>query len=92
MGDGPEGVSNGIANVTTFPAPLYVASSFDEDLAFRYGLNTAREQTAKGRNVILAYVPIRGSLFSDSDLLLREDYPNQTHHKYTTYASLGSKC
>lgn len=54
MGDGPEGVSNGISNVTTFPAPTFVSSSFDEDLAFRYGLAISKEHTAKGRNVILA--------------------------------------
>ncbi|ORY63820.1 glycoside hydrolase family 3 domain-containing protein [Leucosporidium creatinivorum] len=54
MGDGPEGVSNGIANVTTFPAPIVVAASFDRDLEYRFGVALAEEHSTKGRNVVLA--------------------------------------
>nr|XP_031859425.1 uncharacterized protein CI109_005069 [Kwoniella shandongensis]KAA5526497.1 hypothetical protein CI109_005069 [Kwoniella shandongensis] len=53
MGDGPSGVSNGLGNVTTFPAPIVVASSWDPDLMYDYAKAIAREHHDKGHNVAL---------------------------------------
>ncbi|PSN62724.1 glycoside hydrolase family 3 domain-containing protein [Corynespora cassiicola Philippines] len=54
MGDGPAGVGNSLNNVTTFPAPVVAASSWNESLQYAYGQALAQEHMAKGRNVVLA--------------------------------------
>jgi beta-glucosidase len=54
MGDGPSGVGNSLNNVTTFPAPVVGASSFNTTLEYEYGRALAREHMTKGRNVVLS--------------------------------------
>lgn len=54
MGDGPAGVGNSLDNVTTFPAPVVTASSWNPSLAYAYGQALAQEHMAKGHNVVLA--------------------------------------
>jgi len=53
MGDGPSGVSNGLGNVTTFPAPIVVASSWNPNLMYDYAKAVAQEHRDKGHNVAL---------------------------------------
>jgi beta-glucosidase len=54
MGDGPAGVGNSLDNVTTFPAPVTVAASWNTSLQFFYGQALAQEHKTKARNVVLA--------------------------------------
>lgn len=54
LGDGAGGVSNGLRQVTQFPAPVALASTWDVDLAREYGAAQGMEQAGKGRNVVLA--------------------------------------
>ncbi|KPI41063.1 Beta-glucosidase [Cyphellophora attinorum] len=54
MGDGPAGVSNAMTNVTTFPAPVLSASSWNSTVQYVYGQAMAAEHRGKGRNVVLA--------------------------------------
>ncbi|KAK8063903.1 beta-glucosidase [Apiospora saccharicola] len=54
MGDGPAGVGNSLNNVTTFPAPVVAASTWNTSLQYAYGQALAREHLGKGRNVVLA--------------------------------------
>lgn len=54
MGDGPEGVGNNLNNVTTFPAPVLITATWDEDLNKKFGEALAQEHRSKGRNVIFA--------------------------------------
>ena len=54
MGDGPAGVGNSLNNVTTFPAPVAAAASWNTSLEYAYGQALAQEHMAKGRNVILS--------------------------------------
>ncbi|KAH7374129.1 glycoside hydrolase family 3 domain-containing protein [Cadophora sp. MPI-SDFR-AT-0126] len=54
MGDGPAGVGNNLDNVTTFPAPVVAASSWNTSLQYAYGQALAQEHKSKGRNVVLA--------------------------------------
>jgi len=54
MGDGPAGVGNNLDNVTTFPAPIVAASSWNTSLQYAYGQALAQEHKSKGRNVVLA--------------------------------------
>ncbi|KAF2765743.1 glycoside hydrolase family 3 domain-containing protein [Teratosphaeria nubilosa] len=54
MGDGPAGVGNSLNNVTTFPAPVVGASSWNTSLQYAYGQALAQEHKTKGRNVILS--------------------------------------
>ena len=51
--DGPNGV-RGVAGATAFPSGLTLASSFDLELARRFGDAVAREALAAGRNAMLA--------------------------------------
>jgi len=51
MADGPAGVRWGPA--TAFPAPVAMASTWDEDLLFRIGQVIGREMKSKGRNFFL---------------------------------------
>ncbi|HTX93115.1 MAG TPA: glycoside hydrolase family 3 C-terminal domain-containing protein, partial [Anaerolineales bacterium] len=52
--DGPAGVSDGMIQVSAFPAPIAVAASWDTGLMERYGVAMAEEELAKGANVQLA--------------------------------------
>lgn len=67
--DGPEGVADGVQNVTAWPAALTVAASWDRDLVYQYGRAMAEEQYTKGSNVMLgpmvnlARVPVGGRVF-----------------------------
>ncbi|KAH7310290.1 glycoside hydrolase family 3 domain-containing protein [Rhexocercosporidium sp. MPI-PUGE-AT-0058] len=54
MGDGPAGVGNNLDNVTTFPAPVVAAASWNTSLQYAYGQALAQEHKSKGRNVVLA--------------------------------------
>ncbi|KAG9191313.1 hypothetical protein G6011_09401 [Alternaria panax] len=54
MGDGPAGVGNSLNNVTTFPAPIAAAASWNTSLEYAYGQALAQEHMAKGRNVVLS--------------------------------------
>ncbi|KAH7024810.1 glycoside hydrolase family 3 domain-containing protein [Microdochium trichocladiopsis] len=54
MGDGPGGVSNGLTNVTTFPAPVLSAATWNSTIQYVYGHAMATEHLGKGRNVVLA--------------------------------------
>lgn len=54
MGDGPAGVGNNLNNVTAFPAPVLITSSWDPDLFYLFGQALAQEHRSKGRNVVLA--------------------------------------
>ncbi|KAL4797536.1 glycoside hydrolase superfamily [Aspergillus venezuelensis] len=54
MGDGPEGVGNNLANVTTFPAPILTASTWNSTLNELFGRALGAEHKAKGRNIVLA--------------------------------------
>ncbi|KAE9979457.1 hypothetical protein EG327_007022 [Venturia inaequalis] len=54
MGDGPAGVGNSLNNVTTFPAPVVAAASWNTSLEYAYGQALAQEHMAKGRNVVLS--------------------------------------
>lgn len=54
MGDGPAGVGNSLNNVTTFPAPVVAASTWNTSMQYAYGQALAREHLGKGRNVVLA--------------------------------------
>lgn len=54
MGDGPAGVGNNLNNVTTFPAPVVAAASWNITLEYAYGQALAQEHMSKGRNVILS--------------------------------------
>ncbi|KAK8113188.1 beta-glucosidase [Apiospora sp. TS-2023a] len=54
MGDGPAGVGNSLNNVTTFPAPVVAASTWNTSVRYAYGQALAREHLGKGRNVVLA--------------------------------------
>lgn len=54
MGDGPAGVGNDLNNVTAFPAPVLITSSWDPGLFYLFGQALAQEHRSKGRNVVLA--------------------------------------
>lgn len=54
MGDGPAGVGNSLNNVTTFPAPVMAASSWNTSVQYAFGQAMAQEHMGKGRNIILA--------------------------------------
>lgn len=54
MGDGPEGVGNSMNNVTTFPAPVAAAASWNATLQYVFAQALAQEHLGKGRNVVLA--------------------------------------
>ncbi|TDZ38822.1 Beta-glucosidase [Colletotrichum spinosum] len=54
MGDGPAGVGNSLDNVTTFPAPVMAASSWNTSVQYAYGQALAQEHMGKGRNIVLA--------------------------------------
>jgi beta-glucosidase len=51
--DGPAGIGNGLDAVTQLPAPIGLASSWDTDLAHRYGEVIGAEARAKGASVSL---------------------------------------
>ena len=48
------GVGNSLNNVTTFPAPVVAAASWNTSLEYAYGQALAQEHMAKGRNVVLS--------------------------------------
>ncbi|KAL4900067.1 glycoside hydrolase superfamily [Aspergillus multicolor] len=54
MGDGPEGVGNNLANVTTFPAPILTVATWNKTLNNLFGSALGAEHKSKGRNVVLA--------------------------------------
>lgn len=54
MGDGPAGVGNSLNNVTTFPAPVVAASTWNTTVQYLFGQALAQEHMGKGRNVVLA--------------------------------------
>ncbi|KAK7996160.1 beta-glucosidase [Apiospora marii] len=54
MGDGPAGVGNSLNNVTTFPAPVVAAATWNTSVQYAYGQALAQEHLGKGRNVVLA--------------------------------------
>ncbi|KAL4967887.1 glycoside hydrolase family 3 protein [Aspergillus stella-maris] len=54
MGDGPEGVGNNLGNVTTFPAPILTASTWNSTLNELFGRALGAEHKSKGRNIVLA--------------------------------------
>lgn len=46
--DGPQGVADGITNVTAFPSALSVVASWDPEAMALFGRTMAEEQYAKG--------------------------------------------
>ncbi|PQE23746.1 putative periplasmic beta-glucosidase precursor protein [Rutstroemia sp. NJR-2017a BBW] len=54
MGDGPAGVGNSLNNVTTFPAPVLDAATWNITLMYLYGQALAQEHKDKARNVVLS--------------------------------------
>jgi beta-glucosidase len=54
MGDGPAGVGNSLNNVTTFPAPVLDAATWNTTLMYQYGQALAQEHKDKARNVVLS--------------------------------------
>ena len=67
--DGPQGVGDGLRDVTAWPSALAAAASWDTDLLTRWGAAMGREQYLKGTNVMLgpgtnlARVPLNGRLY-----------------------------
>jgi beta-glucosidase len=67
--DGPAGVGDGLNLVTSFPAPITLAATWDTDLAEQFGAAIGAEQSAKGTNVHLGpmmnidRVPLAGRNF-----------------------------
>lgn len=51
--DGPQGVADGVPDVTAFPGALTVVQTWDPLLAFEFGSAQAAEQKAKGSAVLL---------------------------------------
>lgn len=54
MGDGAEGVGNSMSKLTTFPAPVVGAASWNTSQHYAFSQALAQEQKTKGRNVVLA--------------------------------------
>eukprot|EP01006_Ploeotia_vitrea_P025739 TRINITY_DN58631_c0_g1_i1.p1 TRINITY_DN58631_c0_g1~~TRINITY_DN58631_c0_g1_i1.p1 ORF type:complete len:677 (-),score=96.18 TRINITY_DN58631_c0_g1_i1:65-1990(-) len=67
--DGPQGVGDGMRNVTAWPSALTVVAAWDTNLMFKYGQGMGQEQRIKGSNVMLgpmvniARVPVDGRSF-----------------------------
>ena len=67
--DGPQGVADGLVNVTGWPSQLTVASAWDPALMKQWGAAMGAEQKLKGTNVMLgpdvnlARVPWSGRVF-----------------------------
>jgi beta-glucosidase len=67
--DGPQGVADGVKEVTCWPSSLAVAASWDLTLVNNWAAAMAAEQKAKGTNVMLgpdiniARVPVGGRIF-----------------------------
>ncbi|KAK4225758.1 family 3 putative glycoside hydrolase [Podospora fimiseda] len=59
FGDGPSGI-RGQEFVSSFPAGIHLASTFDSDLMYAYGLALGAEYRGKGINVALG--PVAGPL------------------------------
>ena len=67
--DGPQGVADGLTNVTQWPSQLTVSMTWNKDLMYRWGAAMGAEQRLKGSNVMLgpdvnlARVPWSGRVF-----------------------------
>lgn len=67
--DGPQGVADGLLNVTQWPSQLTVSQSWSPDLFHAWGIAMGVEQKRKGTNVMLgpdvnlARVPWSGRVF-----------------------------
>ena len=67
--DGPQGVADGLTNVTNWPSQLTVSMSWDRELMRTWGAAMGAEQRLKGTNVMLgpdvnlARVPWSGRVF-----------------------------
>jgi beta-glucosidase len=67
--DGPQGVADGLANITGWPSQLTVAMAWDPSLMQEWGAAMGAEQKLKGTNVMLgpdvnlARVPWSGRVF-----------------------------
>jgi beta-glucosidase len=70
--DGPQGVADGVTQVTCWPSALTVISSWDRSLMNQFGSAMAEEQATKGTNVLLgpmnnlARVPVGGRNFEST--------------------------
>lgn len=51
--DGPQGVADGVPQVTAYPSALSVTASWDEELMALYGSAMGTEQRIKGSNIML---------------------------------------
>lgn len=51
--DGPQGVADGVKNVTCWPSALAVTASWDTELMYTFAKNAAKEEAIKGTNVML---------------------------------------
>jgi hypothetical protein len=51
--DGPQGVADGLANITGWPSQLTVAMAWDPGLMEQWGAAMGAEQKLKGTNVML---------------------------------------
>jgi beta-glucosidase-like glycosyl hydrolase len=67
--DGPQGVADGLNNVTQWPSQLTVSMTWSPELMYLWGVAMGAEQRAKGTNVMLgpdvnlARVPWSGRVF-----------------------------
>ena len=67
--DGPQGVADGLTNVTQWPSQLTVSMTWSRDLMHTWGAAMGAEQRLKGTNVMLgpdvnlARVPWSGRVF-----------------------------
>lgn len=67
--DGPQGVADGVNDVTCWPSSLAIAASWDSKLMYAWASAMAEEQFKKGTNVMLgpdinlARVPLGGRIF-----------------------------
>lgn len=51
--DGPQGVADGVTQVTAWPSALTVTQSWDPDMLYAFGQAMGQEQAIKGTNIML---------------------------------------
>ncbi|KAH3756653.1 glycosyl hydrolase [Pelomyxa schiedti] len=84
--DGPQGVADGVTDVTCYPSALTVCATWDPELMREYGAAMAIEQLIKGTNIMLgpmeniARVPVGGRNFESvgEDAYLGGVYAKET--------------
>ena len=59
--DGPQGVADGVTDVTCFPSALTVTATWDTDLMRQFGEAMAVEQKTKGNEEFYAFLTNQGT-------------------------------